>query len=64
MTIHLDIATMLPTDRQGQGTADFDPYDTWMVEFISGEPCADCVNAQTARDRHSICDLMIDRQTN
>ncbi len=62
MIIHVDIATMKTTDKQGAGTANFEIYDDLMMEFVSGEPCTECVNARYARDQHSICQLMIDER--
>ena len=60
--VHLDIATMMPTNRQGEGTADWQTYDSDFMEFVSGVPCTKCVEAEFTKDRHSICELMIDKR--
>lgn len=58
--IHIDIPTMMRTNRTGAGTANYQSIGDGFMEFVSGEPCAECVNAKFAKDRHSICEVMVD----
>ena len=64
-TITLNIATGLCTDENGPGTAVWRSYTNvpgtssdWL-EFVSGQPCTECVNAEFAKDRHSLCESLI-----
>ena len=61
--IRVNIATMMLTDKTGEGTAVYQTTEDNFIEFVSGEPCTKCVQAKFTKDRHSICEFMIDKNT-
>lgn len=61
--VRLDIATGLRTTRTGQGTAIWETDNDGYSHFVSGTPCTSCVKG-LPKDRHSICEYMIDAKRN